>query len=548
MTDNSIQFQQTFDYIIVGAGTAGCVLAARLSENPDNRVCLIEAGGSEKHPYISIPAAVGCAIMNPKMGWGLSTEPQEGLNGRRVPLPRGKIIGGCGSINGMAYYRGDGKDYDDWAAEGNSGWSYADLLPYFLRSEHNPEYKDSPYHNTGGPMGVSFIPKPNKLCNAFNEAMEDMGFPYCEDFNTAHPNGYGFRQGSIWKGKRVSTAATYLRPAMKRKNLTVLSKSPTRRVLFEGKKAIGVQIQSPAGIQSYGAGKEVIVSGGAYHSPHILLNSGVGDSAHLQEIGIDVVHDLKGVGKNLHDHPSTYTALDMDDSTSYAISWKAMPRDIMQFFQYALFRGGPMASNLFETNAYIKTLPYSDRPDLQLVFQPARRNIKPFPIPINHGYAVATVCLYPLSRGAVTLASNDPLQAPKIDLGLGKEREDIQTLLRGLKLARQVALHDSFGQYDATERVPGKDIQSDDELEAYIRETMITVHHPGSTCRMGNSDTDVVNHELKVHGMENLRVADASIYPRVPGANTNASVVAIAEKAADMILGVSAPEPLTDLA
>jgi len=548
MTDNSIQFQQTFDYIIVGAGTAGCVLAARLSENPDNRVCLIEAGGSEKHPYISIPAAVGCAIMNPKMGWGLSTEPQEGLNGRRVPLPRGKIIGGCGSINGMAYYRGDGKDYDDWAAEGNSGWSYADLLPYFLRSEHNPEYKDSPYHNTGGPMGVSFIPKPNKLCNAFNEAMEDMGFPYCEDFNTAHPNGYGFRQGSIWKGKRVSTAATYLRPAMKRKNLTVLSKSPTRRVLFEGKKAIGVEIQSPAGIQSYGAGKEVIVSGGAYHSPHILLNSGVGDSAHLQEIGIDVVHDLKGVGKNLHDHPSTYTALDMEDSTSYAISWKAMPRDIMQFFQYALFRGGPMASNLFETNAYIKTLPYSDRPDLQLVFQPARRNIKPFPIPINHGYAVATVCLYPLSRGAVTLASNDPLQAPKIDLGLGKEREDIQTLLRGLKLARQVALHDSFGQYDATERVPGKDIQSDDELEAYIRETMITVHHPGSTCRMGNSDTDVVNHELKVHGMENLRVADASIYPRVPGANTNASVVAIAEKAADMILGVSAPEPLTDLA
>jgi len=548
MTDNSIQFQQTFDYIIVGAGTAGCVLAARLSENPDNRVCLIEAGGSEKHPYISIPAAVGCAIMNPKMGWGLSTEPQEGLNGRRVPLPRGKIIGGCGSINGMAYYRGDGKDYDDWATEGNSGWSYADLLPYFLRSEHNPEYKDSPYHNTGGPMGVSFIPKPNKLCNAFNEAMEDMGFPYCEDFNTAHPNGYGFRQGSIWKGKRVSTAATYLRPAMKRKNLTVLSKSPTRRVLFEGKKAIGVEIQSPAGIQSYGAGKEVIVSGGAYHSPHILLNSGVGDSAHLQEIGIDVVHDLKGVGKNLHDHPSTYTALDMDDSTSYAISWKAMPRDIMQFFQYALFRGGPMASNLFETNAYIKTLPYSDRPDLQLVFQPARRNIKPFPIPINHGYAVATVCLYPLSRGAVTLASNDPLQAPKIDLGLGKEREDIQTLLRGLKLARQVALHDSFGQYDATERVPGKDIQSDDELEAYIRETMITVHHPGSTCRMGNSDIDVVNHELKVHGMENLRVADASIYPRVPGANTNASVVAIAEKAADMILGVSAPEPLTDLA
>lgn len=548
MTENTPDYLQTFDYIIIGAGTAGCVLAARLSENPDNSVCLIEAGGSERHPFISIPAAVGCAIMSDKLGWGLWTEPQEGLNGRKVPLPRGKVIGGTGSINGMAYYRGDGKDYDDWAAEGNNGWSYADLLPYFLRSEHNPEKSDSPYHSTGGPMGVSFIPKPNKLCEAFNEAMEDMGFPYCEDFNAAHPNGYGYRQGTIWKGKRVSTASTYLRPAMKRKNLTILSKSPTRRILFEGKKAVGVEVQTPAGIQRYGAGKEIIVSGGAYHSPHILLNSGVGDSKHLQEVGIDVVHDLKGVGKNLHDHPSTYTALDMDDSTSYGISWKAMPRDIMQFFQYALFRSGPMASNLFETNAYIKTLPYSDRPDLQLVFQPARRNIKPFPIPINHGYAVATVCLYPLSRGSVTLASNDPLDLPKIDMGMGKEREDMQTLLRGLKLARQVALHDSFGKYAATERVPGKDIQSDEELEDYIRETMITVHHPGSTCRMGNSDTDVVNHELKVHGMENLRVADASIYPRVPGANTNASVVAIAEKAADMILGISAPTPLPDLA
>jgi len=548
MTEAAQNFLRTFDYIVVGAGTAGCVIAARLSEDPSCEVCLIEAGGSERHPYVSIPAAVGCAIMNPKMGWGLKTTPQEALGGRQVPLPRGRIIGGSGSINGMAYYRGDGKDYDDWAAEGNPGWDFAHLLPYFLRSEHNPEKADSPYHATGGPMGVSFIRKPNRLCEAFNDAMKDFGYPYCDDFNAAHPNGYGYRQGTIWKGKRVSTASVYLRPAMKRKNLTVLKDTPTRRVLFEGKKATGVEVQAAEGIQSIGAGKEVIVCGGAYHSPHILLNSGVGDSSELEAAGVGVVHHLPGVGRNLHDHPSTYTALDMSSSTSYGISWKAAPRDILQFFQYALFRGGPMASNLFETNAYIKTMPYSDRPDMQLVFQPARRNIKPFPIPINHGYAVATVCLYPLSRGAVTLASNDPLAAPLIDLALGKEKEDIQTLVRGLKLARKVAHHDSFGKYAASERVPGMDIQSDEELEAYVRETLITVHHPGSTCRMGNRDSDVVNHELKIHGLDGIRIADASIYPRVPGANTNASVVAIAEKAADMILGIPAPEPMPELA
>lgn len=541
-------FNQIFDYIVIGAGTAGCVLAARLSENPDHRVCLVEAGGSERHPFISIPAAVGCAIMSKRFGWGLWTQPQEALNGRKVPLPRGKVIGGCGSINGMAYYRGDGKDYDDWAAQGNPGWDFPHLLPYFLRSEHNPQFADSPWHNTGGPMGVSFIPKPNKLCEAFNAAMQDLGFPYCDDFNAPHPNGYGYRQGTIWKGKRVSTASTYLRPAMKRPNLTVLAETSTRRILFEGTRASGVEIQGKDGtIRTLGSGREIIVAGGAYHSPHLLLNSGVGDSVHLNDVGVPVVHHLPGVGMNLHDHPSTYTALDMSDSTSYAISWKALPRDLVQILQYMLFRGGPMASNLFETNAYIKTLPTSDRPDLQLVFQPARRNIKPFPIPINHGYAVATVCLYPRSRGAVTLASNNPLDAPLIDLALGREQEDIDDLVRGLKLARRVAQHASFGKYKATERVPGPGTESDMELDAYVRETLITVHHPGSSCRMGNGTNDVVNHELKVHGLAGLRVADASIYPRVPAANTNASVVAIAEKAADMILDLPAPPAITGL-
>lgn len=539
------EFQQHYDYLVIGAGTAGCVLAARLSENPDNRVCLIEAGGSEKHPYVSIPAGVGAAIMNPAMGWGLATTPQTALNGRSVPLPRGKLIGGSGSINGMAYYRGDAKDYDDWAAQGNPGWDFPHLLPYFLRSEHNPEFADSPWHNTGGPMGVSFIPKPNKLCEAFNQAMADAGFPYCDDFNAPHPNGYGYRQGTIWKGRRVSTASAYLRPAMKRKNLTVMSHTATRRLLFDGNKVIGAEVQGEGGISCVGAYREVVVCGGAFHSPHILLNSGVGDSAQLKEAGVPVIHHLPGVGRNLHDHPSSFVAMDMSDSTSYALSWKALPRDILQILQYGLLRRGPLASNLFETNAYIKTLPYSDRPDMQLVFQPARRNTRPFPIPLGHGFAISAVCLYPLSRGAVTLAGNDPLAAPLIDPALGSEAEDIQTLVRGLKLARRVIANAAFGKYRAHERLPGDHIEDNEALEAYIRDTLTTVHHPGSTCRMGGGPDDVVNHELKVHGLEGLRVADASIYPRVPGANTNASVVAIAEKAADMMLGIPAPEPIT---
>lgn len=546
--ESTQEFQQRFDYIIIGAGTAGCVLAARLSENPAHRVCLIEAGGSEKHPTISIPAGVGAAIMNPKLGWGLKTVPQPALNNREIPLPRGKVIGGSGSINGMAYYRGSAMDYDDWALEGNPGWGYADLLPYFLRSEHNPEYGDSPYHNIDGPMGVSFIPKPNRLCKAFNSAMADLGFPACQDFNSAYPEGYGFRQGTIWQGKRVSTASAYLRPAMKnRSNLVLMTETATRKILFAGKKAIGVEVIQDNSIIQFSAEREVIVCAGAFHSPHILLNSGIGEASHLQDVGVALVHDLPGVGKNLHDHPASFVAMDMQDSTSYALSWKALPRDIVQFLQYCLFRSGPMASNLFETNAYIRSLPGLDRPDIQVVFQPARRNPKPFPIPLGHGIAISIVCLYPESRGKVSLASNDPMAAPLIDPALGSAEKDLETLKRGLKLARKIFAMNAFTPYQAHERLPGTTVNDDDTLEDYVRDTLATVHHPGSTCRMGNGANDVVNDELKVHGIEGLRVADASIYPRVPGANTNASVVAIAEKAADMILGVPAPAPLIEL-
>lgn len=543
---NSTPFDQDYDYIVIGAGTAGCVLASRLCEESTNSVCLIEAGGSEKHPFISIPAGVGAAIMSPKFGWGILTTPQEHLGGRRVPLPRGKVIGGSGSINGMAYYRGPAADYDDWAAMGNPGWSFADLLPYFLRSEHNPEYAHSPYHATGGPMGVSFPRSRNRLCEAFNASMAALGFSEIEDFNVPEPNGYGYRQGTIFNGRRVSTASAYLRPAMHRANLEVRTQTQARRILFEGRRAIGVEIQTPAGIRSLRARREVVLSGGTFHSPQLLMLSGVGDETELGAAGVSPVHHLPAVGRGLKDHPSTFVALDMNDSTSYGVSLKALPKNVAQLFEYLLLRSGPLSSNLFETNAYIRTRPDADRPNLQLVFQPARRNLRPFPIPLKHGFAIATVCLYPKSEGTVKLAGPDPLALPLVDPALGSHPDDIASLLEGLKLIRKVVAHDSFSPYRARERTPGAAAVSDEALVEHIRQTLVTVHHPGSTCRMGPpADDTVVDSELRVHGLEGLRVADASIYPRLVGANTNASVVAIAEKASDMILGRPAPAPIT---
>lgn len=529
----------SFDYLIIGAGTAGCVLAARLSEDAAIRVCLIEAGGSEQHPYITIPAAVGAAIMSKRFGWGLQTTPQAALGSRVVPLPRGKVLGGSGSINGMAYYRGHRRDYDDWAAQGNAGWGYDDLLPCFLRSEDNPDYAGSRWHGTGGPMRVSFMPRTNKLCDAFNSAMAALGFAACADFNVPEPDGYGFRQGTIDRGRRVSTASAYLRPALGRSNLVVLTHTATRRVIIERGRAVGVEVQTGTGVQTLRATREVLLSAGAFHSPHILLHSGVGDRDELQAVGIAGVHHLPGVGRNLTDHPATYVAMDTDDTTSYGLSWRATPRNLWHGLEYLFARTGPLASNLFETNAYIRSRPGLDRPDMQVVFQPARRNVKPFPLPLGHGYAISVVCLYPQSRGSVKAGSNDPLSLPLIDPALGSAQADIDTLVRGVQLARDILRQPAFAPYRAHERLPGPDAADHAALERYVRQTLHTVHHPGSTCRMGSDELAVVDSELKVHGLDALRVVDASVYPRLVGANTNASVVAIAEKAADMLLSGS---------
>jgi choline dehydrogenase-like flavoprotein len=444
----------------------------------------------------------------------------------------------------MVYMRGQPRDFDDWARSGLRGWSYRDVLPYFIRSESNPEYAGSPYHGTDGPMRVAHIRRPNPLNAAFLAAMDDLGFPRCHDFNDAAPEGYGPRQGTIRDGRRESTASAYLAPALRRGNLRLLTDTLVRRVVLAGRRATGVEVEAAGAIRQIRARAEIIVCGGSILSPKILLLSGIGDGEALRRVGIDLVHHLPAVGANLHDHLAAAVLMEMRDSTSYGISVRAAPRGAWNLLEYALMRRGPFASNVFESTAFLRLTPEADRPNVQIVFQPARRNRSAFPLPLGHGFAISAVALYPKSRGRVSLASRDPHLPPDIDPNLLGVAEDIVPLLRGLELGRRIVAASPFRPYHAVEVGPGPAAQGEAALADYIRRTATTVHHPVSTCRMGSDAGSVVDGELRVRGIEGLRVADASVFPSIIGGNTNATVVVIAEKAADMILGRAAPAPI----
>jgi choline dehydrogenase len=533
-----------FDYVIVGAGTAGCVLASRLSEDPSVRVALIEAGPLDTHPFIHIPAMVGAAIAQPHLNWRFMTAPQAHLNGRPIPIPRGHVVGGSGSINGMVYFRGHPTDFDDWAV-GNPGWSYREVMPYFLRSENNEAYRGSPYHGQGGPMNVIFIKRPNPMTPAFLAAMDSLGYHRNEDFNGPESEGYGPRQGTIAKGRRVSTATAYLKPASRRSNLTLLTDTRATRLGIENGRATGVDLITAAGgSRRIGARKEVIVCGGAVLSPQLLMLSGIGDETALRAAGVEVKHHLPGVGANYHDHLAVGVLMEMTNSESYGISWRAAPRGLANILEYALFRTGPLSSNVFEATGFIRSRPGLARPDVQVVFQAARRNTNTFPFPLGHGFAINVLNLYPKSRGHVRLASSDPRAAPIVDPQLFSHPDDVATLLRALKIGRRVSQAPSFSRYRAVEVQPGPGVQDDAALVEYIRRAASTVHHPCGSCRMGPDANSVVDAQLRVHGIEALRVADASVFPSVVGGNTNAAVVMIAEKAADLIRGIAAPQPI----
>ena len=520
-----------FDYIIVGAGTAGCVIANRLSSDPANSVCLLEAGPPDKHPFIH---------------WRFKTAPQKHLNNREIPQPRGRGLGGSSSINGMVYSRGHPLDYDDWAAAGATGWSYAEVLPYFIRSENNQTFRDSPWHGTGGVMAVSHIRDPNPLNAVFEQAMAAQGFSYNGDMTGADPEGYGPRQMNIRNGRRESMATAFLRPIRDRRNLTILTHALALRVIMEDGRTKGIKIERDGTVQRIDVRREIILCAGAVQSPQVLMLSGIGDGTHLNDLGITVVKDLPGVGANLHDHPSAPVMMETSVADSYGISLRALPRDIWNIFQYLLFRRGALASNLFESAAFLKTIDGLDRPDMQFVFQPARKMLTGFPVPIGHGHVLNPVCLYPKSRGRLTLADPDPHSPPVIDTNILAVPEDVLPIIRGIEIARRVFADPAFARYAAVETGPGPEIQGEAALTEYIKSICYPINHQVSTCRMGGDPGSVVDPELKVRGIEGLRVADASVFPVIVGGNTNAAVVMVAEKAADMILG-RPPLPAADL-
>jgi choline dehydrogenase len=514
------------------------VLAARLSEDPHTRVCLIEAGGPARHPFIHVPALVGAAIMHPGLNWGLSTEPQPALNDRRIPLPRGKVVGGSGSINGMAYHRGHPKDYDDWSAAGNAGWSWPEVLPYFRSSENNVDRRDIGMHGLDGPIHVTFIPKPNRLNQAFLDAFAALGgYRPCHDFTGPDPEGYGLRQGTIHRGRRDSSATAFLTPARKRPNLTLLTRAAVSGIRMDAGRATGVEIMAAGGPRAVQASREVLLCAGAIHSPQLLMLSGIGPAQHLESLGIRVNAHLPGVGANYHDHPAVPIALEMRDTTSYGLSWRTVPRALWNLAQYGLARRGPLASNVFESTAFIRSRAGLDRPDIQIAFQPARRNPNPFPLPLGHGFAMSVVNLYPRSRGEVRLASSDPRIAPRVNPNILADPEDGAPLLRGLDLVRRLCDMPAFAPYKAAEVRPGRGVRSEAELKAYLREATATVHHPVGSCRMGIDAMAVVDPNLRVRGVGSLRVVDASVFPRIVGGNTNAPIVMAAERAAAMITG-----------
>jgi len=529
--------EQVFDFVVVGAGTAGCTLAARLAEDPRSSVCLIEAGGSGKSLFVNVPGAIVLAQRSPELNWRFESVPQPRLNGRRIPVPRGRGLGGSGLINGMVYFRGHPLDFDAWSSGGATGWSYREVLPYFCRSEHNDSFGPSVYHGHDGPMHVRSVNRPNPLNFAFFEALAGLGVAVREDLNGADSEGASLRQLTVRGGTRESTASALLYPAMRRRNLTVLTHTQAMRIALEGRRAHSIEARSEHGIVSMQARREIVLSAGTLQSPQLLLLSGIGDGEQLMQLGIPVRHHLPGVGRNLHDHLASPIHMGMQHPASYGISWRAMPRNLLNIAEYVIARRGPLANNIFESAAFVKSAPGLDRPDVQLVFQPAKRPGPDFPFPIGHGFAVSPVGLYPRSRGRLTLASPDPFAAPLIDPNLLAEPSDLEPLLRGMRLTRRVFASPAFARYRAHETLPGEALQSDAELTEYIRSQAYTVHHPVGTCRMGTDAAAVVDPQLRVAGLEGLRVADASVFPSIIGGNTNAVVVMVAEKAADMILG-----------
>ena len=524
-----------FDYVIVGGGSAGCVLAARLSENPLVRVCLVEAGPADRSALIHCPGGLALLARTGKFNWDFETVPQPGLGGRRGWQPRGKVLGGSSSVNAMIYLRGAREDYDGWAAEGNPGWSWRDVLPYFRRAEHNERGSDA-LHGTGGPLNVMDLQSPHRFGPIFVEAALQAGHRANADFNGATQEGFGLYQVTHKRGERCSAAKAYLVPNLGRANLRVLTDAQATRVVLDGRRAVGVELRIGGALRTLRARREVLLAAGALQSPQLLMLSGIGPGAHLQALGIAVVHDLPGVGKALHDHVDVVQALDAPHLTDlFGVSFAGAIRAARAIVEWRRHRSGMLTTNYAEAGGFIRSSSDVERPDLQLHFLVAKLVDHGRKTVLGHGYSCHVCLLRPKSRGSVTLASADPSAPPLIDPAFLAERDDLERLVRGFREMRRILAQPALARHGARELSPSANARSDAEIEAFIRGHADTIYHPVGSCRMGNGALDVVDAELRVRGIERLRVVDASIMPTIVSGNTNAPTIMIAEKAADMI-------------
>jgi len=525
----------TFDYIVVGAGSAGCVLADRLTASGRHRVLLLEAGGHDRNIWIHIPLGYGKLFSNAKVNWLYSSEPEPELDGRRIVQPRGKVLGGSSSINGLLYVRGQPADFDHWRQLGNAGWSFEDVLPYFRRAEDQERGEDS-LHGVGGPLAVSDVCEPHPLCEAFIAAAQQAGFPRNDDFNGPAQEGAGYFQLTARRGRRWSTAVGYLRAARRRGNLTVVSNALTSRILFSGRRAVGVEYRRGDATHIARADGEVIVAAGAFNSPQLLQLSGLGPAPLLKSLGIDVVADLPGVGAELQDHLQVrmqYRCTQPITMNDVVNSWRHRTGAGLR---YLLFRKGLLAIGAGYAGGFFRTSPLAATPDVQVHFIIFSADAVGAALHSFPGF-IASVCqLRPESRGFVRITSADPRQPPAIQPRYLSSRSDRDTIVAGMKLLRRIMNQPAMRRYIAEERAPDPRCTSDAELLAFARATGTTVFHPTSTCRMGPDPAAVVDERLRVRGIERLRVVDGSVMPTVVSGNTNAAVVMIAEKGADMIL------------
>jgi len=530
-----------FDYVIVGAGSAGCVLANRLSVDASATVCLLETGPADTHPLIRVPIGLVWLMMSRRLNWRYLTAPQRQLGNRRLFWPRGKVLGGSSSTNAMCYTRGHRSDYDGWAALGNEGWSYDEVLPLFRRSE-NQARGASEYHGTGGPLHVADLRSPNELSLAFVAAGLEAGYPRNDDVNGVEQEGVGLAQVTQKEGERWSVARAYLQPARDRPNLTVVTGARVTRVLLDGNRATGVACLATGGTIELRARREVVLCAGAVSSPHLLLLSGIGPEDELARHAIPRVHVLPGVGRNLQDHLDVLIVHQCTKPVSLGISPGNVFRQPKHLFDYVMYRSGPFTSNAAEAIGFVTSDPSEPIPDLQFHFTPARldghaRDLSRAAFTmLGHGYALHVCNLRPKSRGRVGLASADPLADPLIDPDYLSHPDDMAALVAGVKAARRVLAAKAFDPYRGEELFPGPGVATDAAIRAFIRRKAETIYHPAGTCRMGGDLMAVVDHSLKVRGVQGLRVADASIMPTLVGGNTNAPTVMIAEKAAEMIL------------